>query len=243
MTPAVPEQSITFLELDVDGTLANSLPMVCRTYRQAAREIAGVNLEAALVEQLFLGSNDGTIRAALQEVRGEDFPTSGVRARHRELQDLEVATTPEPKMPGVDELLALAEERGTALGANSGNIVSRTQARLERIGILNRLHAVVGGDEVPPDKGKPEPDSFHLLMQRLLATSVLPPDTIPSQGVVIGDSEVDIIGGQRAGRYTLYIPSNGTVQRAAAERATWVRPSLNDAVPLLRRLLRPRNDD
>lgn len=70
-----------------------------------------------------------------------------------------------PLLPGVQDLLDLAHERGLRLGLATGNTRSILERRLGRHGVFDRFDAVVTRAEV--ERGKPEPDIYIEVARRL----------------------------------------------------------------------------
>jgi len=70
-----------------------------------------------------------------------------------------------PLLPGVRELLDIAQRRGLRVGLATGNTKSTLERRLGRHGVFDRFDAVVTRAEV--EQGKPEPDIYLEVARRL----------------------------------------------------------------------------
>ena len=70
-----------------------------------------------------------------------------------------------PLLPGVRELLDVAEDRGLRVGLATGNTRTILERRLGRHGVFDRFHAIVTRVEV--ERGKPEPDIYLEVARRL----------------------------------------------------------------------------
>ncbi len=80
--------------------------------------------------------------------------------------------------PGVADLLEAAKGRDWQIALATGHVPERLEGRLERLGVLGRLDAVVLAGEVA--RGKPAPDIFLEAARRL--------EVRPSDCVVVEDS-------------------------------------------------------
>jgi beta-phosphoglucomutase-like phosphatase (HAD superfamily) len=70
-----------------------------------------------------------------------------------------------PLLPGVRELLDVADGQGLKIGLGTGNSIETVRRRLGRLGVLDRFDAVVTRAEVAA--GKPAPDIFLEVARRL----------------------------------------------------------------------------
>ena len=70
-----------------------------------------------------------------------------------------------PLLPGVRELLDVAQNRGLRIGLATGNTITTLQRRLGRHGVFDRFDAIVTRAEV--EYGKPEPDIYLEVANRL----------------------------------------------------------------------------
>src|SRR6478609_7242852 len=70
-----------------------------------------------------------------------------------------------PLLPGVRELLDIAQRRGLLVGLATGNTKSILERRLGRHGVFDRFDAVVTRAEVA--RGKPHPDIYFEVATRL----------------------------------------------------------------------------
>jgi beta-phosphoglucomutase-like phosphatase (HAD superfamily) len=70
-----------------------------------------------------------------------------------------------PLKPGAFRILQMLQERSVPCAVASSTRVSEVRRRLEKVGVLEFLQAVAGGDEVPDSK--PDPAVYLLAAQRL----------------------------------------------------------------------------
>jgi len=102
-----------------------------------------------------------------------------------------------PLLPGVRELLDLADDRGLRVGIGTGNTIAKLEQRLGRHGVFDRFHAVVTRAEVT--RGKPAPDIYLEVARRLEAR--------PHACLVLEDSAVGCEAALAAGMRVIACPS------------------------------------
>jgi len=102
-----------------------------------------------------------------------------------------------PLLPGVQQLLDLAEERALRVGLATGNTKSILERRLGRHGVFDRFDAVVTRAEV--ERGKPDPD-IYLEVARRLSVS-------PGECLVLEDSVPGCEAALAAGMKVIACPS------------------------------------
>jgi HAD superfamily hydrolase (TIGR01509 family) len=117
-----------------------------------------------------------------------------VRARNREIVaalDLE---------DSVLERLNEAQELGLRLGVASSSSRQWVEGHLERLGVLDRFHAIATRDDV--ERRKPEPDLYRRVLD-LLGVS---PDTT----IAIEDSPNGVTAAKAAGLFCVAVPNDLT---------------------------------
>lgn len=102
-----------------------------------------------------------------------------------------------PLLPGVRELLDLADHRGLRVGIGTGNTVATLERRLGRHGVFDRFHAVVTRVEVT--RGKPAPDIYLEVARRL--------EVPPEACLVLEDSAIGCEAALAAGMRVIACPS------------------------------------
>lgn len=101
-----------------------------------------------------------------------------------------------PVKSGLYELLRFLDEKGIPYAVATSTKAEMTRWRLDNIGVLDRLHALVTGDMV--SKGKPHPEIF-LRAAELLGLS-------PDACMVLEDSPHGILAAHKAGCRPVMIP-------------------------------------
>ncbi len=182
---------------DLDGTLANTIPLIVASYQHAFREVRGEEIEDARA-RAWIG------RPLLGALLEED-PDRG-HELDRTYREWNLANTERliERYDGVPEMLtALADA-----GANIHIVTSkrRDTARLALVGVgIEHLIEVVGGlEDTTQHKPHPEP----------LLTAAAKLDVDPANAVYIGDATVDILAAKAAGMAAVAV-TWGAGERAA----------------------------
>lgn len=173
---------------DLDGTLVDSAPDICRVANIALHSVGRAPLPVDVVRG-FVG--DG-LPSLIQRVLNysDQRPLDGeVRdpAEHREATRLAHETyTATPAVettvyPGVRETLSQLQERGACLGLVTNKPSAVTARLLEALGLSSLFSVVLGGDSMPQRKPDPAP-----VLRVLEALSVE-----AHQALFIGDHEND----------------------------------------------------
>lgn len=102
-----------------------------------------------------------------------------------------------PLLPGVQELLDVAQRRGLPVGIGTGNTVATIERRLGRHGVFDRFDAIVTRAEVA--RGKPAPDIYVEVARRLQAQ--------PEACLVLEDSAIGCEAALGAGMSAIACPS------------------------------------
>ncbi|KGN30647.1 HAD family hydrolase [Knoellia sinensis KCTC 19936] len=167
---------------DLDGTLANTIPLIVASYQHAFREVLGEEVEEARA-RAWIGR---PLLAALLEEdpdRGHDLD--------RTYREWNLANTSRliERYAGVPEMLTTL----TGAGADLHVVTSkrRDTARLALVGVgIDHLIDVAGGLE-DTAKHKPEPEPLLAAAARV--------GVEPSRAVYVGDATVDMLAARAAG--------------------------------------------
>jgi putative hydrolase of the HAD superfamily len=111
--------------------------------------------------------------------------------RRRELQD---------HLPGAEHVLRELQSAGVRIGLLTNGAASLQREKIETSGLGMYFDAAVVSGEI--GTGKPEPEIFHHLLERLGVT--------PGEVLMVGNSLArDIMGGKRAGLHTCWLALEG----------------------------------
>jgi phosphoglycolate phosphatase/pyrophosphatase PpaX len=176
------------LLFDLDGTIADTLPLIYEAFNDAFRPALGRRLSEREIRVHF-GPPDHQMIASVvdreQLAPSIDRFLATYRARHAELVAL---------FPGIEDLLADARSSGKRLGVVTGKSRVTALYTLEQLGVLPYFEAVLAGDDV--DRPKPDPRALQLALGALGHSGA-------TGAAMIGDSQADIRAGQAAGVTTI----------------------------------------
>lgn len=165
---------------DLDGTIADTLPLVIAAFRQAIEPPAGRTLTDAEIIATFGPSEEGTIRALIP-----DHYESGLADYQRYYERLHDGW-PEP-FPGIAALLTDLKQRGARLAMVTGKAEQSTWVSLRRYGLEDAFEVVETGNPNGPRKAA--------CIRRILAQWRMD----PSEAVYIGDAPSDVTASREAG--------------------------------------------
>ncbi|HEY7945925.1 MAG: HAD family hydrolase [Burkholderiales bacterium] len=207
---------------DMDGLMLDTETLALRAWERAARGLAR-DFDFDLCRQM-VGRDFGDCVALIRARHGPDFPVDALTQAWAADYDTIVAAEGIAVKPGLTEILDLLDERGTALAVATSTRRERARAKLDRVDLLHRFAALVGGDEVA--RGKPAPDIFLAAAARL--------GVEPGDCVVLEDSEPGIIAAWAAGMTPVMVPDLHPPSAALLERKPLVLASLSAVAAHLR---------
>lgn len=207
---------------DLDGVLIDSIQVMREAFGRAYAETGGVGPAPFDAYLPHLGRHmPDTLK--LMGLPERMYP---VFVRHS--RDLVHRVNP---CPGAAQLLDDLRARGLALAVATGKVRDRAEHVLSAVGLLDRLDAVTGSDEVP--RGKPAPDIVLLALDRL--------GLAPEEAVIVGDSPLDLLAGRAAGvRVAAALWGQGSRDELLTHTPDAAAASCAELGELLHRLARTR---
>src|SRR5687768_8574371 len=181
MSPITPAPRAVIF--DMDGTLADTFPLVVASWNAALRDHFGRDCTAEEVIARFGVPDPEMIRGAAPEsLRDEAVERYHVHyeAEHRTLAR---------PFEGVTELLAALRRGGKGLGVVTGKGRRSADISLRALGWADTFDVIITGEDVRAQK--PAPHGLLEAARRLGAR--------PNECVFVGDSPADIGAGQAAG--------------------------------------------
>ncbi len=176
---------------DCDGTIADSMPLHYRAWKQALAE-----WNCVYPEELFYAWGGKPVRkiiADLNAMHGLDMPVDALAARKEALY---LAQLPQLKaIPPVLEHV-LAQHGQIPLAVVSGSRRDSVTGSLTAIGILDKFDTLVCAEDYA--HGKPAPDAFLLAAKRL--------NVEPSKCLVFEDTDLGIEAATAAGMASVRVP-------------------------------------
>jgi HAD superfamily hydrolase (TIGR01509 family) len=182
---------------DLDGTLIDSMPAHYRAWDAAMRKFG---LTSALDEELFY-SLGGVPTPRVAELMGKHY---GLTLNPLEVMEVKERMFNEHGVPSVTVIQPVADfARRVALTKPVAIVTGGTPdvvvPSLATVGLTEIFKIVVTALDVPPGRGKPEPDMF------LLAASRMKVD--PTRCLVFEDAEPGIKAALAAGMQVVRVPS------------------------------------
>lgn len=165
---------------DLDGTLANTLPLAIAAFRRSIEPLTGQTLTDAQIIATFGPSEEGMIRVLAPDYY--DAALTGYLRHYEALHDM----APEP-FREIRELLRDLKAGGVHLGLVTGKGAQSTQISLRRFGLEDAFEAVETGNPSGPRKAEG--------IRRVLAGWGMP----PAEAVYVGDAPSDVMAAREAG--------------------------------------------
>ena len=190
---------------DMDGVLIDSYQAHYRSWAEMA-ERRGLHIS----QQQFRESFGRTSREAIAQYWGPGrFDDEEVKAMddEKEAAFRRLINADFPAMPGAAALIAALKEAGFGVSVGSSAPLANADTAIDRLGVRDRLDAVVTGNDVR--RGKPDPQIFLLAAERL--------GVPPARCVVIEDAPVGIAAARAAGMACVGLASTGRTREALAE--------------------------
>lgn len=176
------------LIFDLDGTIADTLPLIYEAFNDAFVPITGKALSPEEIRGLFGPPDNYVIRNVLEPEHHDDAIARYVetyRGRHRDLVEL---------FDGIADLLADAHAAGVKLAVVTGKSRNTALITLDFLGVLERFDVIYAGDDV--ERQKPDPMALVMALEDLAHDD-------PARAAMIGDSAADVIAGKAAGVATI----------------------------------------
>ena len=171
---------------DLDGTLIDSAEDISLCLRKTLEEIGLEDRMPSDVRKLI----GGGVRALLERVIGEDFEDSHVKVFRKHYLGNPVVHT--RLFPGVLETISELKERGHTLLVVTNKMEDLSREILKILGIDRFFSLIVGGDTY--EEKKPSPLPILKALERI--------GIEPSECLMVGDTDSDILSGRRAGTKT-----------------------------------------
>lgn len=197
---AVPPRWSTVL-FDLDGTLANTIPLIVASYQHAFREVLGVEVDAARA-RAWIGR---PLLPALLEESPEHGHELDVAYRAWNLAHTDDLIE---RFDGIPDLLAGLTDAGVTCAVVTSKRRLTAQKALQAVGIEHLITVVAALEDTATHKPDPAP--------LLLGARALNVD--PASAVYVGDAVVDVAAAHAAGMPAIAV-TWGAGERAALAQA------------------------
>lgn len=163
----------------------------------------GVDLPLSVWTPHIGGGNENfNIYDHLEELTGKRIDRDEMRSRRRaEFAELFKDAVP---LPGVEDYIAAARERGMRIGIASSSPRRWVDPKLEQLGLADTFDTVVCADDV--GSAKPDPASYRKAISDLGVT--------PDEAFALEDSPTGVQGAKNAGLLCVAVPGTLTRDRS-----------------------------
>jgi len=203
---------------DLDGTLADTIDLILRSYRHTMR----THLGEAPPDERFLATIGIPLPIQLADFARDPAEAERMRLTYVAFQKEIHDDLVEP-FPGAARVVSTLREQGTKLAIVTSKHSGVARRTLECCGLWECFDAIVCADDV--ERPKPDPEPVHLALKRLgLADKA-------NEVVFVGDSPFDMHAGRAAGTRTaaaLWGPFSRDV--LAAEEPDFYLTALEDVL-------------
>ncbi len=188
----LPEKQFGGYIFDLDGTLVDSMPTHYKAWRQALQN-NGAPSHVFLWDEFVAhgGMAAPDIVEDLNRTYDLHMEPLVVAAEKRARYDSMLESEQLPSIPETVELVRKLQAQGTPYAIGTGSAINGALATLRSAGIAELFTIIVTPDDVPPGRGKPEPDIFLLAAERM--------NVAPADCVVFEDAEPGIQAAIAAG--------------------------------------------
>lgn len=173
---------------DFDGTVADTLPICYYAFQQVFLEYDGRDLTPTQIREMFGPPEAEILERRLANQSDIDGAIHDYY-RHYEDKHTTYTTLSEP----MRRLLVDLREAGFKTGIFTGKGRRSLDISLQKLSLNGLFDVMVAGDDVA--KPKPDPEGLHWILAHL--------GIRPDEVVFLGDSDVDVEAGKRAGVHTV----------------------------------------
>lgn len=214
---------IKYVIFDKDGTLIDSEPIFYEAWYTVGEKWGIPGMRENYYSNIAGKSVPLSIKF-LNETYGEDFDAEGFMAERMDLVQKTLSGDINLKN-GCIELLDFLRAQGIKIAIATSTAESIAKPNVMRLGLGERVDAVVYGDEIK--LGKPHPDIFLEAGRRI--------DAVPEETLVVGDSSFDMIGAHRAGMIPVMVIDHNPPSEEAKPLCYKVFESLFDVIDLVKK--------
>jgi len=171
---------------DVDGTLADTYPLIARAFNGFALRYLGREFSVEEIVAKF-GPTESEIVGNMVE---PNLRHDAVEYYYRCYENLHDGTR---LYSGISELLSELERREKKLAIFTGKGRRSTDITLDKLGVAHHFAPVITGDDV--SRSKPHPEGILKAIEKM--------KTEPPRTAMVGDHRSDILAGREAGVFTI----------------------------------------
>lgn len=174
---------IEAIVFDMDGTIADTIPLTIHALKEAARELAGKEHSDVEIRREFGPTDIEIIKKLVGNEYGEKGPDVYIEHFKSSFDRLV------KPIEGMNELLSHVRAKGIKLGLFTGRSLKVMDIILEKLGIRELFDIIIAGDMTRSHK--PDPEGILTALDALHADC--------SRSMYVGDSDEDIAASKAAG--------------------------------------------
>lgn len=179
----MPEFPFDTVGFDLDGTLVDTAPDLCRAVNHALSTIGRPALSEGATREVIGGGTRAMLSRALERTGGPVDEASFGQLYHALIAHYERHTSEHSALyPGCLAALDALEARGCRLAVVTNKQEYLARKLLDELGLTHRFDAILGGDTLGPGRAKPNRD---MLDEALRLTG-------GSRFAMVGDSSFDV---------------------------------------------------
>ncbi len=192
------------LVVDFDGVVVDSEPVHLACFQHVLAE-EGIVLAAEDYYTKYLGYDDRDCFLAVARDQGRTFkrPLGALIAAKTALVQRALGESTQP-LPGAVELIRSAQAAGVPVAVCSGALRREIELASKAVGVLECFTVIVSAEDV--SAGKPDPEGFRLVVQRLAAACGQP--VRAERCGAVEDSPAGITAAQAVGMKVLAVTNS-----------------------------------
>jgi HAD superfamily hydrolase (TIGR01509 family) len=184
----MPSRAFDIALFDLDGTIADTLPLIYEAFDAAFIPALGSSFPPDRIRAMFGPPDHEIIR---RQVRESDADAAIERFnRYYEDRHDELVSA----FPGLANLVRTCAAAGMRLGVITGKSRLTALITLDRLGLTDAFGAIYAGDDV--ERQKPDPEALILALRDLGAAK-------SDRAVMVGDAAADVVAGKSIGITTI----------------------------------------
>lgn len=168
---------------DIDGTMADTLPICVMAFQKTLKGVSGVNYQPEEITRYFSLAEGGILS---KFVNDDEFPDT-LAVYYRELEGLHRENN--PVLPGITDLLEELSSHNIPMGVVTGKGRISAELTLKAMDLLKYFPYVEHGSDLAADK--------TIGLRRILSSYNID----PQEAVYIGDMESDILDAKKVGMF------------------------------------------
>jgi pyrophosphatase PpaX len=184
----MPTRRFDIALFDLDGTIADTLPLIYEAFDAAFVPALGSGFTPAEIRSMFGPPDHEIIRRRVSA----DAAAAAIERYNRHYEERHDALV--TAFPGMAALIRRCAGAGMRLGVITGKSRLTALVSLDRLELRSAFGAIYAGDDV--ERQKPDPQALLLALADLGMSN-------GERAVMIGDAAADVIAGKAAGLATI----------------------------------------